>query len=46
MTMSEFVALCVERTIDPALALESLNVRDAIRAKNLELLIETLNNEF
>ena len=46
MTMNQFVALCVERTIEPELALESESVRDAIRARDIELLISILDNEF
>jgi hypothetical protein len=46
MSMSQFVSLCAERYIDPAIALESLSVRDAIRAGNIELLISVLDNEF
>lgn len=46
MTISEFVALCSERLIDPALALESESIRDAIRANDRQALISILDNEF
>lgn len=46
MTMLYFVSLCEDRTIDPAIAIESESVRDAIRAKDIDLLISILDNEF
>lgn len=46
MTMTQFIALCAERTIDPELALESDAIRDAIRAKDWPAVIRILDNEF
>lgn len=46
MTITEFIALCVELTIDPAIALESTEVRDAIRANDRGALIRILNSQF
>ena len=46
MTKNLFVSLCVNRGIDPAIALESEAVRDAIRAGNVLLLISILDSEF
>ena len=46
MTMRDFVALCAERTIDPAIALESTKVRDAIRLDDIYWLIAILDNDF
>jgi hypothetical protein len=44
--MSEFVSLCAERLIDPAIALESVEIRDAIRGQDTELLISILDSQF
>lgn len=44
--MSEFVSLCAERLIDPAIALESVEIRDAIRGQDVELLISILDSQF
>ena len=46
MTKSEFVAICVEKTIDPSLALENNKVVDAIKSNDVALLINILDNEF
>lgn len=44
--MSEFVSLCAERLIDPAIALESVEIRDAIRGQDAELLVSILDSQF
>lgn len=46
MTQSQFAALCIERTIDPSLALENDDVIQAIKSGDIDLLIATLNNQF
>ena len=46
MTQSQFAALCIERTIDPSLALENDDVIQAIKAGDIDLLIATLDNQF
>jgi hypothetical protein len=46
MTKNEFAAICIERLIDPALALENDDVRKAIKLGNIDLLISILNNQF
>jgi hypothetical protein len=46
MTKSQFIALCVERTIEPSLALENDQVLHAIKLGNIDLLITVLNNQF
>lgn len=46
MTRNEFVAICVERTIDPSLALENDEVIQAIKSGDIDLLIATLDNQF
>lgn len=46
MTQSQFAALCIERTIDPSLALENDDVIYAIKSGNIELLIQVLDNQF
>jgi len=46
MTQNQFVAICVERTIDPSLALENDDVINAIKSGDIDLLIATLNNQF
>ena len=45
MTKNEFAAICGEYLIDPALALESENIRAAIRLGE-EVLREALEEEF
>ena len=46
MTQSQFVALCTERTIEPAIALENDDVIQAIKSGDIELLIKVLNTQF
>jgi hypothetical protein len=46
MTQNQFAALCVERTIDPSMALENDDVINAIKSGNIELLITVLNSQF
>jgi len=46
MTKSEFVALCVDRTIEPSIALENDDVIQAIQSNNVEVLINVLDSQF
>ena len=46
MTKNEFVVICNEKTIDPALALENDEVVNAIKLNDMELLNEVLDNQF
>jgi hypothetical protein len=46
MTKNEFLALCAQACIDPALALENDNVVAAIRAGDARLVQFLLDNEF
>jgi hypothetical protein len=46
MTKNDFVAICVERTIDPALALENDDVRQAIKLDDVYWLVAILDNQF
>lgn len=46
MTKNEFLALCAQACIDPALALENDDIRDAIRAGDVERVQYLLTNEF
>lgn len=46
MTQSQFIYLCNESSIDPAIALENDNVIKAIKAGDLEMLQFILDNEF
>lgn len=46
MTKNEFMALCAEKTIDPALALENDDVRQALRLDDVFWLIAILDNQF
>ena len=46
MTQSQFVALCLERTIDPSIALENDDVINAIKSGNIDLLITILDSQF
>ena len=46
MTQSQFAALCTERTIEPAIALENDDVIQAIKSGNIDLLINILDNQF
>ena len=45
MTRNEFAAICIDRTIDPALALENDEVRKAI-GQGVDALQTTLDAEF
>ena len=46
MTKNEFVAICTEKTIDPSLALENDEVREAIKLDDVYWLIAILDNQF
>ena len=46
MTANTFSALCAERSIDPAIALENDDVREALASKDDARVIETLDNDF
>jgi hypothetical protein len=46
MTKNEFMAICVEKCIDPSLALENDEVIQAIKTGDIEILIATLDNQF
>lgn len=46
MTQSQFAALCIERTIEPSLALENDDVINAIKSGNIDLLITVLDSQF
>jgi hypothetical protein len=46
MTRNDFAAICIERLIDPALALENDDVKQAIRLDDVYWLIAILDNEF
>jgi hypothetical protein len=46
MTKSEFVALCVDRTIEPSIALENDDVIQAIQSNDVNALINVLDNQF
>ena len=46
MTQTEFITLCLERTIYPELALENEAIVEALKAKDDERVIELLNNAF
>jgi hypothetical protein len=46
MTKNEFAAICVEKLIDPALALENDDVRQAIKLDDVYWLIAILDNQF
>jgi hypothetical protein len=46
MTLSQFTALCAERTIDPSLALENETLIEALKAKDDEAVVNILDNEF
>jgi hypothetical protein len=46
MTKSEFIAICNEKTIAPALALENDDVRQALRLDDVFWLIAILDNQF
>jgi len=46
MTKNEFVAICIEKTIDPVLALENDEVIQAIKSNDKDLLITVLDSQF
>ena len=46
MTKSDFVAICNEKTIDPSLALENDEVREAIKLDDVYWLVAILDNQF
>jgi hypothetical protein len=46
MTKSEFIAICTEKTIDPSLALENDEVREAIKLDDIYWLVAILDNQF
>lgn len=46
MTKNEFLALCAQACIDPAIALENDEIRDAIRAGDVEQVKFLLTNDF
>ena len=46
MTKNEFVALCLKYTIDPAIALESDEVKQALRDQDAEEIERVLQEEF
>jgi hypothetical protein len=46
MTKSEFIAICNEKTIAPALVLENDDVRQALRLDDVFWLIAILDNQF
>jgi hypothetical protein len=46
MTKNEFMAICAEKCIDPALALENDEVREAIKLDDVYWLVAILDNQF
>ena len=46
MTRTDFVAICNEKTIDPTIALENDDVKQAIRLDDVYWLIAILDNQF
>jgi hypothetical protein len=46
MTRNDFAAICIERLIDPGLALENDDVKQAIRLDDVYWLIAILDNQF
>ena len=46
MTKNEFAAICIEKTIDPALALENDEVIQAIKSNDVDLLVTVLDSQF
>lgn len=46
MSRLDFLSLCQERFIDPAIALESEKVREALRIDDIYWLIAILDNDF
>ena len=46
MTQSQFICTCNEFLIDPALALENENILSALRARDDDLIITILKEEY
>ena len=46
MTKNDFMTICIEKTIDPSLALENDKVIEAIKSNDVELLTIILDTEF
>lgn len=46
MTKSDFVAICNEHLIDPSIALENDDVKQAIRLDDVFWLVAILDNQF
>ena len=46
MTQNEFVMLCVERTLDPALVLEDETMTEVLRHGTDEDVVEYLDNAY
>lgn len=46
MTKSDFIAICLEKTIEPSIALENDDVRQAIKLDDVYWLIAILDNQF
>ena len=46
MTKTEFIAFCIEHFIDPAVALENKELRDALKTKQDQIVINILQNDF
>ena len=46
MTYNEFIALCGDLLIDPAIALENESIYEAVRQKDYDLVKQLLRTEF
>ena len=46
MTATRFAAECETRTIDPAIALENVDIREALTSKNDSIVLALLDTEF
>jgi hypothetical protein len=46
MTQTQFFIECAKRTIEPSIALENENLREALKNRNDETVIHILNEEF
>lgn len=46
MTRNQFMEMCVERMIDPSIALENDNIKEALRNKDNEAVKNILDMEF
>lgn len=46
MTRNQFAAICEQYLISPEIALECLEVREALESRNLEALEAALKNNF